>query len=486
MSKSKIFIGLCLSFGLGIFLASRFSLDWLYIYFLFGVAVIIVFGSLLVDNPARSAVRLSGVFLFFICLGGLRFQQAVQLNSYENFFGQKVQWEGHVMEDPDIRADRQLLTIRPEGFDQRILVTSTKSQEFFYGDRVVFEGKPKEPHDFNDFDYSGYLERFGVYAAMQYPKIYILKNNQGNKLKFLLLKTKQAFSRRMQKFLPEPENSLALGILIGARRGLPPEVMESFNITGTSHIVAISGFNIAVIVAVLNFSAWIVGRRASFWLSLCMILGFVVTAGGSASVVRAGVMGILLLMAFNIGRMYSVMPALLFAAGVMLFANPKILFWDVGFQMSFAATLGLVLFMPILESLTSKWPKVFGLKSIFLATLSATISTLPLALWHFGRLSLVALLANLLILPVVPLAMLFGFLTIIPILAPGFAFISGLLLTYILWVVNSLAKWPLASLQVKISEWVLLASFASLTLVYWAVKRWSKRKLKLEQVQNLW
>lgn len=476
MSKSKIFIGVCLSFALGIFLASRYSIDQRYIYGLSGFAIIIFALAIIVPNRAKAAVRLAGLFLFFACLGILRFGQTIYGNQYQQFFDQTVKWEGHVVEDPDVRADRQLITVRPKDFHQRILITVTKTQEFFYGDWIALEGRIKEPKAFEDFDYQKFLERFDVYAVMSYPKVLILKSGQGNPIKMFLLKTKHAFSRRLQNFLKEPQSSLALGILIGAKRGLPPEVAESFNITGTSHIVAISGFNIAVIVAALSFLAWVVGRRMSFWLSLFIILGFVVIAGASASVIRAAVMGILLLLAFNIGRLYSVMPALVLAAAAMLYINPKILYFDVGFQLSFAATLGIVSFMPLFNKLTENWPKLLGLKDIFLVTLIATASTLPLVLWYFERLSLVSLLANLLILPAAPFAMLFGFLTALPLLAPGFALLAGWLLAYILWVARALARLPMASVSVEISEWILFLMIAGLAGMYWALWRWIRQK----------
>lgn len=476
MSKSKIFVGICLSFALGIFLASRYAIDQRYIYGLAGFAIIIFALAMIVPKRSKAAVCLAGLFLFFVCLGILRFEQTIYGNQYQKFFNQPVKWEGYVVEDPDVRADRQLVTIQPIDYQQRILITTTKTQAFFYGDWVVLEGKIKEAKAFEDFDYQKFLERFDVYAVMSYPKVLILKSGQGNPIKIFLLKIKHAFSQRLQKFLKEPESSLALGILIGAKKGLPPEVAESFNITGTSHIVAISGFNIAVIVAALSFLAWIVGRRISFWLSFIIIIGFVIIAGASASVIRAAVMGVLLLMAFNIGRLYSVVPALCFAAATMLYINPKILYWDVGFQLSFAATFGLVLFMPLLDKLTSGWPKLWGLKNIFLATLSATTATLPLVLWYFGRLSLVSLLANILILPFVPFAMLFGFLTALPFLAPGFALLAYWLLTYILWVAQALASLPVASVSVEISEWILLMMIAGLAGIYWILRRWIRPK----------
>lgn len=470
MSKSKIFIQLSLAFALGIFVASRFILDLRLIYLLMALAAIILAGA---AHKRLVGIQLAGWLGLAFSLGILRYYQTLESNQYRVFFDQNIKWEGYVVEDPDVRMDRQLVTIRPKHFNQRLLVTTTKNQDFFYGDWVTLEGKLKAPTAFENFDYPAFLERYGVYAVMSYPKILVLKNGQGNPVKLFLLKLKHSFSRRLQKFLPQPQSSLALGILIGAKRGLPADVAENFNITGTSHIVAISGFNIAVIVAGLNWLAWLIGRRANLWLSALLVAGFVFIAGAGASVVRAAVMGGLLLLTFNLGRLYSVVPALCLAGTIMLYINPKILYFDVGFQLSFAATLGLVLFMPLWDKLTQTWPKLGGLKNIFFATVSAIAATLPLVLWYFGRLSLVALLANLLILPVVPLAMLFGFLTIVPAVAPGFAFLANLLLSYVLWVVSKLAHWPLASVIVEINAWTFMLMVALLIAAYFGLRRWA-------------
>jgi competence protein ComEC len=307
-----------------------------------------------------------------------------------------------------------LLTVKIDGYNQNLLVTTTKSGKFFYGDRVWLTGKVAEAKAFEDFDYKGYLERHNVYGLMRYPKAIVLKIDQGNKLVYGLLKLKHWFVARLSEVLSSPYDSLLLGILIGAKRALPEELYQQFINTGTSHIIAISGFNISVIVGALAFLPYYLGRRVSFFLTLLVIGIFVVMSGASASVVRAALMGGLLLTSFGIGRLYSITPALCCAALLMLLVNPRILFWDVGFQLSFLATAGIVYGVEPLEILTKKWPSFFGLKTIFFTTLTAVIATLPLTLFEFGRLSLVALLVNMLVLPIVPAAMFFGFFSALP------------------------------------------------------------------------
>jgi competence protein ComEC len=247
-------------------------------------------------------------------------------------------------------------------------------------------------------------------------------------------------------------------------------LLENYNRSGTSHIVAVSGYNIAIIVGALSILAWVLGRRLSFWVSLLFICSFVIVAGASPSVIRAGVMGMLLLLGFKIGRLYSVIPALMFAGVLMLWINPKILLADIGFQLSFCATLGIILFMPLWEELAKNWPKLAGLKSIFFVSVSAIFATLPITLPTFSQLSLVALPANLLVLPAVPLAMLFGFLTVLPITAPGFAFLANGFLTYILLVVETLGQLPMAVLNFQVGKLGQFILWLALGLMYWGLK----------------
>ncbi len=458
-------------------MASKFSINRVGIYIFLAVCGITLTFLVLASKKISAIVAL---FLFCAALGALRLQISQKFPDFVDFFESKQEFEGYIVEDVDLRADKQLLTFRPKGFNQNILITTTLGQKFFYGDWLVVEGKIAEPKVFEEFDYPKYLERFNIYAVSSYPKILILKSHQLNPLKENLLKIKAWFAARIAGFLKEPQASLLMGILIGARKTLPQSVVDNFNATGVSHVIAISGYNISVIIKSLEYLARLLGRRASFWLSLIFIVAFVVLSGASASVIRAAVMGSMLLVAFKIGRPYSVAPALFFSALVMLISNPKILFWDIGFQLSFAATLGIVYFMPVFEKLTGSWPSLWQVKNIFLTTMSAIISTLPLILLYFGRLSVVAPVVNILILPFIPFTMLLGFLTILPIVGSGFAFLVNFLLIYILKVTRAFAILSFSSLQIQISGWMFAVLLAIVFLLYYWIKRWAEGKAEEE------
>lgn len=473
MSKSKIFIGLAISFAAGVWLGSRFDLPSGYIFICMAISASVF---ALVQNIKNKTVALLALFLFTAGLGVLRLQFLAAPNQYQNLFDSKQRLEGYVVEDPDIRLTGQFITILPKGYSQRILASSNLSDSYFYGQWVLVEGKIIQAQNFDDFDYQKYLERFNVYAVMKYPKILVLKDHRQNPVKEWLLEIKHWFTGKVSKLLPEPQASLALGILIGARKTLPQNIVDNFNAAGTSHIIAISGYNISIIISWLAFLAHWPGRRARFWITLLVIIGFVILSGASASVVRAAIMGSVLLLSGNIGRQYSVGPALFFAGLAMLVINPKILFWDVGFQLSFLATLGIVYFQPLLDELTASWPNPLNVKSALLITFSAIVATLPLILFTFGRLSLVALLANILILPILPLAMLLGFLSVLPFMGPGFAFAAAIFLNYILKVTSVLAAVPFGSVEVKISQYLFALLAAAIIAIYFVLRRSVARK----------
>jgi competence protein ComEC len=478
MSRSKLFCLLIICFILGVFCASLFSIPNLWVYWALTPLVMGLGGFYFFGEKFSAGLFLC---LTIFCLGVFRLNTSFKANEFADLFGKKQKIEGLVVEDPDLRLDKQLLTVRPKNYTQNILVTVNLSQEFFYGDEVAIEGKIEEAKNFSDFDYKGYLEMKNIYALSNRPKVLILHSHRLNFFKEKVLRIKHAFVERVSNMLAEPEKSLLLGILIGAKKTLPSDITEAFNRAGLSHLIAVSGFNISIIVGALSYAAWVIGRRYSFWLSIFFIIAFTILTGASASVLRASLMGFLLLLALRHGRLYAITPSLLFTAGVMVLINPKILVWDVGFQLSFLATAGIVYGVPVLQKLTERWVELKFLKDIFVTTLCAIVATLPLLLFKFGQLSVIAILANLIILPFIPLVMAIGFLSVLPFLGSGFAFVASLLLKAVIWIVIFLTSWKYASLAITISPltFVVLCG-AVLVCFFWLKQFTGKVETKTE------
>lgn len=476
LSKSKIFLLFCLSFILGVYLGNYINYEIMAV----AAMVFVIAGTVWWSNRTVLIFAIAGVV---VLLGAWRFQVSYSQNDIKDFYDQKITGEAVIVEEPDVRADKTYLTlghvmISGKILDSKVLATVGNFPEYEYGQKISFEGKIGEPKEFPDFNYKNYLSRFGIDAVVYYPKVNVLSDNSGNKIKSAILKIKKLFIIKINEALPEPKASFLGGLLLGARRAIPQDLTDQFNRTGTSHIVAVSGYNITIIIGALGFAFGIFRKRTSFVLSLLAIVLFVVMTGASASVIRAGIMGGLTLIALNIGRLNQAGNALSLAAVGMLIVNPQILQFDVGFQLSFAALLGLIYFTPLIEKYFSRVPGFF--RQYLLATISAQVFTLPILLFNFGLLSLVSIPANILVLPVVPITMLFGFLTgiaglIWAKLALPFAGISWLLLTYVIKVIGFLAGLPFAAINFKFNFVYVLIYYTILGVLFYFYYRRMKR-----------
>lgn len=214
---------------------------------------------------------------------------------------------------------------------------------------------------------------------------------------------------RLQTVLPEPHASLVIGILLGVKRGMPRDFYDQLVNTGTLHVVAASGYNVSVVSGViLTTLGLILPRYMALGISLIGVGLYVLLAGSGPAIIRAGIMGSLSLIGIMLGRVREARWLLWVTAWVMLMVKP-VLIADVGFQLSLSATLGLLYLTPILE----RCGKHKYLSEYLYPTLAATIATSPVIWWHFGRVSLVGVLVNMLILPVVPIIMMLAALTVI-------------------------------------------------------------------------
>ncbi|MCX6071609.1 MAG: ComEC/Rec2 family competence protein, partial [Chloroflexi bacterium] len=378
------------------------------------------------------------------------------------------------------------------------LVYATRQVNWAYGDRVEALGRLETPPEFPDFSYCDYLARQGVHSQMPLASVTRLGSGHGNPVLQQLHAYRTHAQAVLRTLLPEPEASLLSGILLGIESGIPAALRQAYNTTGTAHNIAISGFNIAIIAGLFSrlFTRWLGARRGAL-ASLLGIAIYTVLVGASASVVRAALMAGLAIVGQRLGRQGDALAGLGAAAIVMTAANPYTL-WDVGFQLSFGATLGLVLYADPLKiafvRAVGRWTTAeraarlagpIGEYALF--TLAAQVTTLPLTAAYFHRLSLVSWIANPLVLPAQPAVMVLGRVAA---LAGSIWLPLGRPLAWIAWpfvaytnrVVEWFAGWPSASLPLgDVGPFVVGLYYAllfGLTLGRgWLQSRWPQVKL---------
>jgi competence protein ComEC len=254
------------------------------------------------------------------------------------------------------------------------------------------------------------------------------------------------------------------GLLLGSRKGIPDYLMQKFNITGLTHIIAISGYNITLVIVIIGGIFGFLSRKLKVVFSILFVFIFTVTVGASAAVVRAAIMGIISLISIWYGRTYFVVLGLFCAAFFMNLWNPKILVYDVGFQLSFLATFGLIFLSDGLKKYVKFLPEMFAIRESFAMTLSAQVFALPIILLNFGRLSLISPIANVFVLPFIPFAMFFGFFGVFfgyfsDILGNLVGFIGYLILKFIIGLVDFFASLKYASISLDFICWWMVGLY---------------------------
>jgi len=439
-------------FAVGIFFRSFFELGWSFAMLILAVGIFLFLFSRL--KPGDTQVFIS-IFILTFGLGVLRYEikdtSAISAELKPKI-GHEVLLKGFIAEEPDERENSTRLIFKSETGDKILLVTN-RYPEFSYGDMAEVGGTLEEPDNFADFDYKAYLAKDDVFIEMVFPEIKKIGSGAGWKGKHVLLGLKNKYLENLSEVLPEPQASFIGGLTIGARKSMRAEILEQFRKVGVIHIVVLSGYNITIVAkAFAGVLGSFLPRVFAAGFGMLGIFLFAILAGASATVVRASIMASILYFAGLSGKVYQAKVALFAAGFLMLLYNPKILRFDLGFQLSFLASIGLLYFSPYFEKFVQWLPKKFNLREYGLATLSAQVAVLPVLLQNSDSLSLFSLPANLLILIFVPATMFFGFLSGVLAwihlwVAYPFSWVTYFLSSYELWIASFFANLPFSSLN---------------------------------------
>ncbi|MGF1504186.1 MAG: ComEC/Rec2 family competence protein, partial [Anaerolineae bacterium] len=388
------------------------------------MGVVAAAAAILLRSRDERAALLAGSTALFL-LGGMAYTLATPEFVPEDVAAYndegRVALTGRIVAMPDVRDTHVNLRVRaetlePEGDDRHnvnglVLVQAPRGTDYAYGDMVRVLGELNTPPAFDTFSYRDYLARENVYSLMQYTFVEVTEEGGGNPVRRALIGVRQHADRTITRLLPDPAASLLSGILLGIETGISQDVREAFNAVSATHVIAISVSNLVVLAGVIDAVSrrFVPGRTAAV-LTIGGVIGYAIFVGADAAVIRAAIMVTLYILANLLGRETFGLASLAFAAFLMTALNPLTL-WDVGFQLSFLATLGLMLYVAPMQAgleqiLTNLIDAerareiVGGLSDMLLVTIAALISTTPIMAYHFGRFSIAAFPVNLLIVPV--------------------------------------------------------------------------------------
>ncbi|MES2953338.1 MAG: ComEC/Rec2 family competence protein [Patescibacteria group bacterium] len=381
--------------------------------------------------------------------------------------GVEHSYEGVVVEEPVVSDQNAKLLVHLSDPELSVLVTTNRYPVYEYGDDIELVGKLKKPENFSDFDWVGYLDMRGVSYVMSYPNTTLISRASGSALLTTLLRFKHWSIEKIAEVLPEPAASFAAGIAFGGKGGLPKDLTESFRKTGTSHIVAVSGYNLTFVADRIDLLL----RGAPLFLArfggVLGIILFTLMTGAQGATVRAAIMALALIAARHLGRPASQFRLLMIAVFFMALQNPRILFFDLSFELSFLATVGLIFLSPLFENLIERFVSSDALRTLISGTLGAQTAVLPLILYKTGILSLVALPVNLVVLPLVPFAMILVLVTALfgafsHLLSFAIGAVAYGVLSAILFIIEQSAALPLAFVEVGFPFSLMCFSYAFL------------------------
>ncbi len=482
----------------GIFLHGWLSLSIFWLWWLTLTGLLLAVAASLFNRhlqlTASSAQPLPSILplaLAVLCLGGLRLQAAAPSDGSDSLLYYReiaeLKVTGLVSGEP-VYSERssafrlsarqvQLDNERPVPVSGEIYVRIPASLAPQPGDLLQVTGILQEPQAVtgDDFPYRQWLARQGIHTSLSFPRLRLLAVEQDFIAGRWLRSLQQSVNGLVAAVVPGEQGALLTGILLNDKTRIPVATRQAFTNSGVAHILAVSGSNISILIMLVTLVLnRIFSRRVTLWLALGTILFYVLLVGAGPSVLRAGLMGGLATLGWLLGREYSALAGLAGSAFLMTLWQPTV-FWDIGFELSFVATLGLVLLARPWQARTRNWLPL--VRDGLIVTVAAEIFTLPLVMFYFHQLSLVSLLTNLLVLPVLPFIMALGALAVLagaifngwlPLAGQAFGGLVWFFLTFMLVAVKLCAGLPFSTLAWPAFHpvWLLLY-YSGLSLVIW-------------------
>lgn len=468
MFLSKLIFYLCLSFLAGVFVAP-FKIP---VYILLFICLFVLSTFFVFRKRGLPLLLCLLVFLF-----GIFWTEKIESEIYPgpediHFFNEKgeVLFEGMILEEPKETSKNTKLVIESKYIFKNHKKTPIRGKvltilppifDFKYGDKVLIKGEPKTPKEIEGgFNWENFFKKDRIYSVLFNPKIELISPGNGNKIlsKIFFLKIRLKDTSRN---LPPPEGAILSGIVLGDESRFSKKFKEKLSLSGLSHITAVSGMNITILFGIVFPILILLGfwRKQATVFTLIILFFYILIVGAPPSATRAGIMGGLFYLALAFGRLPQASRAVIFAATALVILNPLILIYDIGFQLSFLAILGLLYLEPIFE----KWLRARDslLKKLISQTLAAQVFCFPILIFNFGKFSIIAPVSNILVLPLLPFLTGVGFLflilgTLLSSIALPLSFILYPFLSWIVKVVNLFSSLPFSAVGLNLPLPLLL------------------------------
>lgn len=465
---SYLFAWLAAGLLFGVYLGQFFRFQNMFLL------VLLVLGVIGVSLKSRRWYACLIIVIAGVSLGLLRGSDFFQnISVLDGFVQQKVVITGSVSQDPVLangsdtwRVQLRNIEIESQKNNGEIYATVVSDQTLKRGDSITISGKA--------------LEGFGNFRLAFY-RAELLDTKRPDDL---FLTARDKFAEGVRRVVPEPEASLGLGFLVGQKSALSDDLTEQLKIVGLTHVVVASGYNLTILV---RFARKLLARRSRYLAlagSLTLVAGFVFISGFSPSMNRAAVVTLLTLLAWYYGRKFHPVQLIAYvAAGSALFYPPYV--WgDLGWILSFAAFSGVLVAAPLFSKLIYRRKEPGAFMRLVIETLSAEVMTLPIIIASFGYLPVLALVANLLVAPVIPFAMLFTFVAgTIGLVAPFLAVLAmpaSIVIAYVVTIVETLSAPAWAKLDLVLPMGAIVAGFFCLAGFLFVI--WRRQRVDLTQV----
>lgn len=392
-----------------------------------------------------------------------------ELSMYQKYFGLTVVIEGVVADDPTHGSRGVALVIKNVEIKHTVhagavYVTTADIQDVIRGQKIAIQGKLSEG--------------FGSYGATMYRA----KVERISPSSDIGIGIREWFADRVRQVVGEPASDLGMGFLTGQKSTLPVDLSDALQVAGLTHVVVASGYNLTILVRFARRFFMRISKFFSGFGSVGLVLGFVAVAGLGPSLERAAIVTLLSLAAWYYGRRFHPLVLLALVASITVCITPSFVWNDLGWALSFLAFFGVMIIAPVLQKFFFGDKKPRAIRQILGETISAHVMTAPLLVGTFGLLSHVAVFANLLVLPLVPLAMLLTFLAGItaslPLIGDSLGMLTEWLLGYMISTVHFFASLPWAQSEVEISNWIIVGVYAAIVGAVILLVRKTKHDIK--------